>query len=214
LRAVLTVGKRKNPLVWDQENRVGGSSPQHCVWPEISSLPVQNGKGHCRAERTNCPLLEIVASPGKFTSTIFRLPHRGKHYWLSAFQAQILYESHPVCHKNLLSMVLILDVFKRNILVMTLMFIACSLGNIEIPMIHPSCKAIKKLGLSWQVWLKSWHYVSLRCFCSSVRLCGTNFAQIFLFRKSSWRIWPIVSLLMFNLSDIILRANRRPRVTI
>jgi hypothetical protein len=45
---------------------------------------------------------------------------------------------------------------------------------------------IKKLGLSWQFWMKLWHGVSLRCFCSSVSLCGTNFAQIFLFRKSLW----------------------------
>jgi hypothetical protein len=72
----------------------------------------------------------------------------------------------------------------------------------------------RKLGLSWQVWVKSWHDMGLRCFCSSVRLCGTNSAQIFLFRKSSWRIWRIVSLLMFNSSDIILRDNRRSHVTI
>jgi hypothetical protein len=56
------------------------------------------------------------------------------------------------------------------------------------------------LGLSWQVWTKPWHDVSLRCFCPSVSLCGTNFARIILFRKSSWRVWWIVSLLMFNSS--------------
>jgi hypothetical protein len=32
------------------------------------------------------------------------------------------------------------------------------------------------------------------------------------FRKSSWRIWRIVSLLMFNSSDVILRVSRRSRV--
>jgi hypothetical protein len=40
--------------------------------------------------------------------------------------------------------------------------------------------------------------VSLHCFCSSVSLCGTNFAQSLLFRKSSCRIWLIVFWLMFN----------------
>jgi hypothetical protein len=43
----------------------------------------------------------------------------------------------------------------------------------------------RKLELSWQVWMKSWQEVSLRCFCSSVSLRGTNFAHIFLFCESS-----------------------------
>jgi hypothetical protein len=66
---------------------MGGLSPQHRVWPEMSSLPVRNGEGHCRTTRTNCALLEIVASPGKCASTILRSPQRR----LSALQAQILY---------------------------------------------------------------------------------------------------------------------------
>jgi hypothetical protein len=53
--------------------------------------------------------------------------------------------------------------------------------------------------------------VSLHCFC----LRGTNFVQIFfLFRKSSWRIWWIISLLVFNSPKIVLRAHQRSRVTI
>jgi hypothetical protein len=43
---------------------------------------------------------------------------------------------------------------------------------------------------------------------------GTNFMQIFLFRKFSWMIWRIVSLLMFKSSAIILRAYRRSGITI
>jgi hypothetical protein len=46
----------------------------------------------------------------------------------------------------------------------------------------------RKLGLSWQAWNKSCHDASLRRFCSSVSLRGTNFAQSFLFCKSSLRI--------------------------
>jgi hypothetical protein len=57
--------KEKNPLVQDQENRVGGLSPQHLVWPEMYSLPVQNGKGHCHATRTNCNLA-LVKNVVKF----------------------------------------------------------------------------------------------------------------------------------------------------
>jgi hypothetical protein len=49
---------------------------------------------------------------------------------------------------------------------------------------------------------------------SLLLLCRTNFAQIFLFRKSSRRISRIVSLLIFNSSAIILRANRWSCVTI
>jgi hypothetical protein len=55
---------------------------------------------------------------------------------------------------------------------------------------------------------KNWDYLdksgrslrtmSPRCFCLSVRLYGTNLTQIFLFPKSSRRIWWIVSLLMFS----------------
>jgi hypothetical protein len=48
--------------VRDQEKRVGGLYLQHRVWPEISSLPVRNEKGHCRATGTNSSLLEIMAS--------------------------------------------------------------------------------------------------------------------------------------------------------
>jgi hypothetical protein len=58
----------------------------------------------------------------------------------------------------------------------------------------------RTLGFSWQVWIKSWHDVSL---------CETNF-----FHKSSRRIWRIVSSLMFNSSAIIVRAPIRSRVTI
>jgi hypothetical protein len=62
---------------------------------------------------------------------------------MPALQAQILYESRPVCQKNVISMVSILDFCKRKYwaLVMTLRSIACSdissLGHIEIPKTHP-----------------------------------------------------------------------------
>jgi hypothetical protein len=46
----------------------------------MSSLPVQNGTGHCHATSTSCPLLEIVASPEKCTSTIFHLFGPLKHH--------------------------------------------------------------------------------------------------------------------------------------
>jgi hypothetical protein len=46
---------------------------------------------------------------------------------------------------------------------------------------------LRKLGLSWKIWMKSWCDVSLQCFCSSVSLCGMNFAQILPFFKYSWR---------------------------
>jgi hypothetical protein len=117
-------------------------------------------------------------------------------------------------------MVLILDIYKRDFLglgddfevhPMLWRFVSGSCWNTHDA--SPVTMQSRKLKLSWQVWMKSWHDVSLRCFWPSVRLCGTDFAQIFLFRKSSWRIWRIVSLLMFNSSDI-LRFNWRSHVTI
>jgi hypothetical protein len=41
-----------------------------------------------------------------------------------------------------------------------------------------------------------------------------NFMQIFLFHKSSWRIWQIISLSIFNSSSIILRSHQQTCVTI
>jgi hypothetical protein len=123
--------------------------------------------------------------------------------------------------KNVTSMVLILDFYKPNfsglgddfeVQNMLWRFVSGSYWNTHDP--PPVTMQSRKHGLSWQVWIKFCHDVSLLCFCSSVRLCGTNFVQIFLFRKYLWKIWRIVSLLMFNSSDIILRASRRPRVTI
>jgi hypothetical protein len=35
--------EKKDPLMQVQENKVSGLSPQHCIWLEISSLPVRNG---------------------------------------------------------------------------------------------------------------------------------------------------------------------------
>jgi hypothetical protein len=72
----------------------------------------------------------------------------------------------------------------------------------------------RKLGLSWQVWMKSWRDESFRWFCSSVSLFCTDFAHLLLYRKPSRRIWRIVSLLMSNSFAIILRAHLRTLVTI
>lgn len=54
----------------------------------------------------------------------------------------------------------------------------------------------------------------VRCFCSTLGLCGKNLAQIFLFRKPSWKVWRIVFLFMFNSSYVFLKVNRRSRTTI
>jgi hypothetical protein len=100
-------------------------------------------------------------------------------------------------------------------LVMTLRSITCS--DVSCSNTHDSSPVrvqSRKLVLSWQVWINCWHDVCLRCFCSPVSLCGTYFGQIFLFRKSSCRIRRITSFLMFNSSDIILKAHRRSHVTI
>jgi hypothetical protein len=122
--------------------------------------------------------------------------------------------------KNVISMVLILDFCKRNFLglgddfevhCMLWHFISGSYWNTHDS--SPVTMQSKKLGLSWQVRMKSWNDVSLHCFCSSVRLCGMNFAQILLLCKSSWRIWWVISLLMFNSSDIILIVNQHNLVT-
>ena len=45
--------------------------------------------------------------------------------------------------------------------------------------------AVEKSGLVWRVWMKTSQVVALCFFYSSVGLCGTNFAQIFLLLKSS-----------------------------
>jgi hypothetical protein len=58
------------------------------------------------------------------------------------------------------------------------------------------------------------HDVSIHCFSPSVSLCRTNFAQTFLFHKSLWRICWIISLLIFNSSDIIMRAHQWSHITI
>jgi hypothetical protein len=65
----------------------GGLFLQHAVRPEMPSLSLP------------CPLLEIVTSPRKCASTISRWPQGREIYWLSAFQAHILHESHNVCKK-------------------------------------------------------------------------------------------------------------------
>jgi hypothetical protein len=143
LRAVFSIGKTKNILVRNQENRVGGLPPQHRVWPEMSSLPVQNVKGHCHTTRTNRLLLEIVASPRKCTSAFFRKPRRKMHYRLSALQAQIICESHLVCQKMWSAWCWAWTFANETFwaLVMTLRSIACSevssLSDIEVPMTHP-----------------------------------------------------------------------------
>jgi hypothetical protein len=122
--------------------------------------------------------------------------------------------------KNVIKMILNLDFPKRKFLalVMTLRFISCSdvssLGHIEIPMTHIQLQS--KLG-NWDDLDKTgWSLgvMCLRCFCSSVSLCGTNFAHVFVFRKSSWRSWGIISLLTFDSFDIIPRVNRRCLITV
>jgi hypothetical protein len=37
-----------------------------------------------------------------------------------------------------------------------------------------SYDVIKKIGLPWQIWMKSRHDTSFPCFCSSVRICGAK----------------------------------------
>jgi hypothetical protein len=103
-------------------------------------------------------------------------------------------------------------------LVMTLRSIACSdvssLGHIEIPMTHPQLQCNQE---NWDCLEKSgWSLGMMWVFVASAHPwdCGTDFAQIFLFCKSSWRIWRIVSLLMFNSTNIILRVNQRSHITI
>jgi hypothetical protein len=91
-------------------------------------------------------------------------------------------------------------------------FVSGSYWNIHDS--YPVTMLSRKLVLSWQAWTKPWRDASLRCFCSSASLCGTDFAQIFPLRKSSWRIWRIVSLLAFSLSGIISRVSRRTHITI
>jgi hypothetical protein len=50
---------------------------------------------------------------------------------------------------------------------------------------------------------------SLRAFCSSVKECGTNLAQIFRFPRSSLKNLRIVSLLISSSASIIRRVIRR-----
>jgi hypothetical protein len=59
---------------------VGGLSPQHRVWPEMSSLPVRNGKGHCRATRASGNALQKSSDDLNVDSTIDCLPSRHKFF--------------------------------------------------------------------------------------------------------------------------------------
>jgi hypothetical protein len=125
--------------------------------------------------------------------------------------------NHPVCQK--MSSAWFWSWTSANetfwALVMTLRSVACSdvssLGHIEYPWLIPSYSAMKKTVIV----LTSLDEVSARCESPLLLLiretAWDELAQILLFRKSSWRIWRIVSLLMFSSSDLILRAHRRPR---
>jgi hypothetical protein len=77
-----------------------------------------------------------------------------------------------------------------------------SLGRIEIGMSHFQLQSNQELRNCLDT---SRHDVIVRCFCSTLGLCGKNLAQIFLFRKPSWKVWRIVSLVMFNSSYIFLK---------
>lgn len=87
------------------------------------------------------------------------------------------------CLSKIITMVLILVFCKRNILgfdddfevhCMFWHFISGSYWNTHNS--SPVRVQSRKLGLSWQVWMQSWHDASLRCFHSSLSLCETNFA--------------------------------------
>jgi hypothetical protein len=62
---------KQNPLLRDQENGAWLISTTPCLAKNVFITSAE-WEGHCHATRTNCRLLEIVASLGKCASTIFR----------------------------------------------------------------------------------------------------------------------------------------------
>jgi hypothetical protein len=112
--------EKKNPLMRDQENRMGGLSPEHSVWPDISSVPLRMGGGVVmqREPTALCSklwprlgnVLQQSSDNLNVENTTDCLPFRHKFYM-----------NHTLFVKNVTRMILILDFCKRKFwaLVMT-----------------------------------------------------------------------------------------------
>ena len=111
-------------------------------------------------------------------------------------QAQILCAANPIYQKVIIIILIILNFCKQTLLSLDDDFVHHSM--FYVPELHWKSQVSSPVmtwlaehgldGLVWEVWMKFSYGMTLCSFCSSVRLCDKNFAQIFLFPEPSWRI--------------------------
>jgi hypothetical protein len=202
LKAVFTVEKGRKLLLEDQE-----IVSQFCVRPEMSSLSQWFGMGS-----------KLWSLPG---NALRHSSHklRADKTLLNVYPPGTNTLSHPVCQETW-SAWFDLGVLQTKIVgswwwVVHYMFRRFVSEPYWTSMMYPPLQCSKQI---WECLSKSgwslWHDVSLCSFCSSVSLCGMNWAQIFLFCTSSCRIWRNVSLFMINSCGFILRVSRLSLVAI
>jgi hypothetical protein len=202
LRPVLTVGKRKKLLQRHKENKVGAFPPQHLFGQKCLHCQCGIGENIILQQEPTVSLCSKLWSQ-TLQQTFNNLNVESTINCVSAIMPKFFMSHNLFVKKNMISMVLILDFFKRKFwaLVITLRSIACSDVSSSYLNIQDSSTVriqLWKLRPSCYVWMKIWHDVSLRCFCSSVGLCRTSFARIYLCPIFSWRIRLIFSLLMYH----------------
>ena len=109
-------------------------------------------------------------------------------------QAQILCAAHPIYQKVIIIILIILNFCKQTLLSLGDDFVHHSMFYVpelrwKSQVSLPVMTWLAEHGQVWEVWMKSSYGTTLCSFCSSVRLCDKDFAQIFLFPEPSWRIW-------------------------